>query len=151
MATRWALGWRFWASSAWRNRSCAPCRCCNAGHRHQPLWPAATAASLPAEWPRVLHELGALLSQDAPPPKVRAAIEALASASPAQRTRWPNRRLAHARGQGGAPCASDAAERLLVAAALRACWTHPGRAKPRSSLPPAPATALAVAARQSPA
>ena len=45
-----------------------------------------------------------------------AAIEALASASPAQLHALAEQVLADARGQGGAPSASDAAERLLVAA-----------------------------------
>ena len=94
----------------------------------QPVWPAEMR-TLPAEWPRVLHQLGALLSQDAPPP-VRAAIEALASASPAQLHALAEQVLADARGQGGAPSASDAAERLLVAAALQACWTHWARQTP---------------------
>ena len=94
----------------------------------QPVWPAE-ARTLPAEWPQTLHQLGALLSQDAPPP-VRAAIEALASASPAQLHALAEQVLADARGQGGAPSASDAAERLLVAAALQACWTHWARQTP---------------------
>lgn len=94
----------------------------------QPLWPA-TPATLPADWPRVLHELGSLLDDTAPAP-VRAAIDALASASPARLHELAEQVLADARGQDAAPSASDAAERLLVAAALQACWTHWARHTP---------------------
>jgi FdhE protein len=47
----------------------------------QPVWPAE-ARTLPAEWPQTLHQLGALLSQDAPPPWSNSCVRTTVPRSP---------------------------------------------------------------------